>query len=552
MKKILKSISGWLLKDDRKVYLEFFALALLIFSPILKPGFVFALDLVFAPNLKMPAWFANDFVIRSFFSLLNIILPSSVIEKLLLFSIVILSGVGMYKLVQTKSEWPKYFAGIFYIFNPFFYERLVNGQIFLLLGYALFPWAMKTAIIFFSSPNFKQSLKVGLWLGLLALVNFHTIFFFGLFLLIYFLAVIIKNPKANFYLAKFFLLIIFIALLVNSFWLAPFFLQKNTYFNQANSIIGDGDLEIFKSQADPKFGLALNIAALYGFWGEGRGSYMDLKAIQPFWFEISMIIFAVAVIGTAVYFKKRENRDLGIALVALCILSFFISISTNFKFLHPFFQNIFFRIFRDPQKFVSFLALAYAFFGAWALDYFLLKIKKSFYVNLIVIIFLALPLFNSFILFSGLKGQFFSVEYPASWNEINEILNRDKDDFKTLFFPWHSYMSFNFVKNKLITNPAQCPTNCFFDKLIIVSNDIEVSGVGSLIIDPSSVFIQEQILTKRNQISDLGRLIKPYGIKYIILAEEVDYEDYKFLEKQEDLKMIYNKDRLRLYLNLVW
>jgi len=552
MKGLFNKLQGWLKGGEVHVFLEFFVLALFIFYPILKPGFVFALDLVFVPELRMPAWLFNDFAIRSFFYLLNFILSSAAIEKGLLFFVVIFSGVGMYRLVKTKSEWPRYFAGILYIFNPFFYERLAVGQVFLLLGYALLPWAIISALRFFRQPTLRQAVKTGLWLGIIPLVNLHSVVFFGLFLAIYFLGEVISNYQTKVssqLVTRYFVVIVLICLAINSFWLWPSIFSADSYAKDINNISLDENLETFRSQADPQFGLTFNLLSLFGFWGEGRGVFADLKATQPLWPVISSILLVLALWGWIVRRNKSEDASLTRSLFILSVVSFFLSISTNFRFFYPLFSFSLLKIFREPQKFISLLVLAYAFFGAWALEDISRRIKGK-WGSLLLGIILILPMLNTYILFAGLKGQLAPHKYPQSWYQVENILRNDKDDFKVLFLPWHSYLSFSFLDNKLINNPAQCPTNCFFSKPIISSNDMELRGIASAKNEMSKFVIKDLLNIESD--SDLGTTMKDRGIKYIILAEEVDYEKYDFLKNQKDLKEVYYEGGLRLFRNLVW
>ena len=547
----IKRIGTWWRAKKMHVFLEFFVLALFIFYPLLKSGFVFALDLVFVPELRMPTWLFNDFILRSFFYFLNFVFPSSIIEKALLFVIVILSGAGMYRLVKTESEWPRYFAGILYIFNPFFYERLAAGQVFLLLGYAFMPWAIISAQKFFREPTLGRALKTGLWLGIIPLVSLHSVVFFGLFLTLYLLAEIVKNYKAGVssrQVIKYFVIIIFACLVINSFWLLPSIFSTGSYVRSMGDIALDDNLGAFQSQPDPQFGLAFNLLSLFGFWGEGRGVFADLKAVQPLWPVISSVLFILALWGAVIQGRKNDSRGLAIVLFSLGLISFLLAMSTNFKVFYPLFNFSLLKVFREPQKFISLLVLAYAFFGAWALNDIFQRIKGK-WGNIVISIFLILPLANTYILFAGLKGQLAPHEYPRSWYQVENILRTDKDNFKVLFFPWHSYLSFSFLDNKVINTPAQCPTNCFFSKPIISSHDMELLGTVSAS-NKIDKFVIDNVLNE--QVGDLGGVMKSEGIKYIILAEEVDYEKYDFLERQPNLKEIYYEGELKLFINLLW
>jgi hypothetical protein len=146
----MNKLSSWFQQKDKIAYLIYGALALIILLPLFKSGYVFAMDMVFSPHLRWPEQFNST---DAFLYLLNFILPSQIIQKIFLFSILFLSGIGMHKLIPTKDELPKYFAGIFYIFNPFVYSRFLFGQWF--FAYALMPFVVKSIFEFLKCPKIK-------------------------------------------------------------------------------------------------------------------------------------------------------------------------------------------------------------------------------------------------------------------------------------------------------------------------------------------------------------------------------------------------------------
>ena len=67
-------------------------------------------------------------------------------ERVLLVAIVLLAGLGVHRLVAGERAGLAAFAGVLYAINPFVYDRLLTGQWFLLLGYAVLPWALRALI----------------------------------------------------------------------------------------------------------------------------------------------------------------------------------------------------------------------------------------------------------------------------------------------------------------------------------------------------------------------------------------------------------------------
>lgn len=174
-----------------------------------------------------------------------------------------------------------------------------------------------------------------------------------------------------------------------------------------------------------------------------------------------------------------------------------------------------------------------------------MKIIK-FILLTIICILLIIPLIYSFTFFNGFAGQIKSTNYPNDWYEINQLLNNDSQDFKVLFFPWHGYMDFRWVNNtdKRIANPARK----FFDKETIIGTSIDIGDIYREDNSPEQLYIDSLINTDNN-ITNFGKLISILNVKYILLAKEADYNEYKFLFNQSDLELIKETENLYVLRN---
>lgn len=173
------------------------------------------------------------------------------------------------------------------------------------------------------------------------------------------------------------------------------------------------------------------------------------------------------------------------------------------------------------------------------------KVLK-FVLSIIIIISLATPLIYSFTFFNGFAGQIRPTDYPADWYEANQYLNNDSQDFKILFFPWHGYMDFKWVNNtdKRIANP----TKNFFDKETISATNVEIGKIYRQDNDPEQLYI-DNLLEKRDGITNFGELVSVLNVKYIILAKEFDYKEYFFLFDQSDLELVKETEDLYVFEN---
>lgn len=577
LEKIFHKITSWLRKGDNLVYLEFFVISLFIFGPLLvSKGYVFALDMSFTPKLRIPTELNSYFVSGTLLWFFDLFLPSFVIQKVLLLAVPFLAGVGMYRLVDTKSIWPRYFAAFLYIFNPFTYSRFLYGQLLILLAYALTPFAIAAILNFFIKTDRRSALRVAVWLIIVTLVDYHITFFILLFFGVYGFLVLIRNIRNWQALKKIVsgcLLIVIIFILVNSFWLAPLLFGDGGGMDNIKQSVDNRHITAFRTVSDAKLGVFWNTAALYGFWGDRGGRYIVQKNVVPYWFEVFLFILALVVWGivSTLFLNKKykffSRNKMGhlvtivVSLLVIGLFSWFFAIGIASPQTKSIAQWIYdkiplFRGYREPQKFISLVVLSYAYLGAWGVNNLIILLKASGSGKLVskiifhsaVVAMLALPLLYSPGLLNSFGGQLYNSNYPTSWFTINDVLNKDHDDFKVLFLPWHGYLSFPFTGNRVIGNPAEN----FFDKPVIAGDNLEMGQIYTQSSRSESKYIEEVMVFDSDKKENLARDLAKINIKYIILARVVDYKSYLFLDESEDWDLFFRSSDIIVYLNKQW
>lgn len=540
------------LKNNKIYYLVFLVLALLVLFPLLKPGYVLVMDMIFTPKIRCPE-VINTF--QTSLCLLSQVLPSQLIQKVLLFSVLFLSGIGMYKLIPGKNIWPKYFAGFFYALNPFIYSRFLYGHLGLLLGYAILPFAVKSIFILFNHFKWSNFLKVLLFLILTGIVSAHIAFMLLLFFVIYSTIYFFRKKGKLLQRINFFKSILIVAVLCVI--VSAFLIYNNHQKATIISNFNQNDLEAFKTLKDDNFGYGFNVLSLYGFWGDQQGHYLNQKYFAPYWYILAIVIFALVICGSVAGFKS-SHLQIQIKVktfIIVAIIAFVLSIgisSSPFSLINQFLYNNFplYYGFREPQKFVALLCFSFSFLaaiGLQSLSAILINRKKEILCIIISVFVAAVPFMYSPGLLWGFRGQIYTSEYPNEWYEANQYLNKDIDDFKVLFLPWHQYMKFNFA-HRVIANPA----SIFFDKETIAGDNMQLDEIETQSNRAESQYI-EDILRKKETINDFGERLKKLRIKYVILAKETDYIYYTntFLDRQTDLEIVYDKNSIKIYKNTI-
>src|SRR3989338_6174642 len=413
--------------------------------------YLFYLDWYTTPILKITEPF---FALREatysglsfllFRKLLSFFIATSVLQKLSIFFIFFLSGISMHNLINTKSQIPKYFAGVFYMINPFVYIRFMAGHWLILLAYAILPFVVKSIMKFLENQDRKQTIKTMLWISLIAAIDIHTLFLvFFLFAIFYIFKLLKSNKTVKKTISKSLAIMSLFFILLNSYWIIPFLTAESTAISQITS----DDLAAFQTKKG-NFNEFMETLMLYGFWRQD--AYILPKEIMPFpvYFSLFAIILFLTIHGF-IHCKEKYKTP----IIITGILAQLLAVGVG----HPWFKDIFtflfthifiLKGFREPQKFVALLVFAYAFLGAYGIDNILEQLKTRKMKIIAAALIIVIPFAYTPTMFFSFWGQIHTTDYPNDWYEINSFLNKDKQDFNVLFLPWHQYMDFKWIPNK--------------------------------------------------------------------------------------------------------
>lgn len=541
----MNKIIEWWQENSRVAYLAYGALTLAIMGPLLLPGFILTLDMVFVPNPPLPQSVSNSFVLDAAIHYLSTFIPGDIVQKVLLSAIIFFSAVGMHKLVayvRPKSlahEWPwvPWFAGLFYIVNPFVYERFMAGQYKVLLGYMLLPFIVKAALKFLARPQWGRLWPLTLLVVLVGIFSVHVLGFAAIILLIMVIVSIWRQPTKQYMLevAKWGSLGVLGMLLLSSYWLVPAMLGHGDI---AASVAG---FDTADTNAFATDGGLFGVLQLQGFWLEAQGLFMPAEKPLPLSGLWQLALWAVIVTGAIVAWKVQ--RPIAIIFVATSIVAVILALGTPLNdFLSSFVP--FFAGYREPQKFVALLALSYAYFGAFGVAALLHLVADKFQqmaINAVVLVLLLLPILNAPTMIWGFYGQLTPRQYPADWHAMDQELQKLGDDKHILFLPWHLYMQFSFSK-RIIANPAEK----FFDAPIIASNDPEYAGISPETSDEMKAKLTDEILPNAGSTNTLGQQLAALDIGYILLSKE-EKDQHAYLDQQTDLTLVTDMPNLKLY-----
>lgn len=111
-----------------------------------------------------------------------------------------------------------------------------------------------------------------------------------------------------------------------------------------------------------------------------------------------------------------------------------------------------------------------------------------------------------------------------------------------LVFPWRLYAVWSFSGGRIVANPA----GSFFTREVIASRSSGLQGNRDGAGDPAQTLI-DGVLAHPGRTHDLGHLIAPLGVRYVLVLHEADFWHYGFVRHQSDLRLVYRSSRLALY-----
>lgn len=498
---------------------------------------------------------------------------------LLAFFPVAMVGAGQ---LAGRSLWSRVAAGTLYTVNPFVFNRLYAGHVFLLVGYALLPFAVGATMRSIRSSRIRWSIPALWWAGLTALAP-HFAWIFGLVLAGVALVTVVQRTRPWTHVVGWFAASTALFTLMSSYLLLPH--SAATLPTQ----VGPVSLALYRTQGDPHLGLFANVAGLYGFWRIGPGPQMA-KDVMSGWPFILFAIVVVIAVGLGGVFRPRDSRVVGatnvpqdanssdsssasnfdamafdssasssnderqlaIVLAVIGTAGFVLALGdqgpTGGVFLWMYDHVPFFDVMREPQKFVMLVALAYAVFFGWGVEQLSRVTTQPLRIGtavVAVVIGVALPIAYTPTIFNGLAGQVSSSTLPSAYQQADELMGVGPGI--VLYLPWHIYMEYPFTNGRVIANVAANT----FRRSVISGDNVEASGVETQSTSPRSAFLQ-QLFASGAKISDFGALVAPLGVRYIVLAKTADWPLYRWLSSQRDLRILLDTSSLEVWSNTAY
>lgn len=521
----------------------FAVLALGVAGPLLGGGYLLLLDFPSGPRFGssvpiLPLPSSGDLgnglplaALHSFLRWIHPLLP----DEVFLLAPILVGGVGLYRLARSRlgvDPLPALYGATLFVVNPFVRDRYLAGHLYFLLGYALLPWALAPLHDALRGRSRRAAPLVALWLAGLAAVDVHVA---GLYGVVASLA-IAAAPSRRFAIGG-----AALALGLVAYWLLP------AVFSTPGTDIGSADLAVYASR--PAGAAVLpTLVSMHGFW---RDELPSAAERFPALYLLLIPILGLALAGAVRMLSTQDRRRFGVTLSVTAVLGLLLAAGTSFPPTAGVFRWLFdhvplFGVYREPQKFLALVVLAYGVFGSVGVAAVLPEPDRRTGQRVVPILALGAVLAYGGGMFWGFGGEVRPARYPEGWSEAERVME-ERGPGRLLVLPWHLYAVWSFSDGRIVANPA----GSFFSREVLTAGEAGFDEVPPQSPDPFRRYVAT-VLERRREVESFGHLMAPLGVRYVAWMREADWEAYRFLERQEDLLLVYQGEGIALYENLAW
>lgn len=377
---------------------------------------------------------------------------SAIWSKTFFLTIFISASVGLH-LFFKDNKLAYLLASAILFFSPFVYERIMMGQFGVVSSIFLAPLFIYFTKNYFENPTKKNALLSALFLTIPTIIQTHALLLhfilFGVLALFY---IYLNKEKRNGIIHSLFWFFLYYVVL-NIYWIIPFFvLPKAPIF----SAIDSDDIDFFQPKASISFNTLAKTAMQFGAWRE-NGMLLSYTLLpQPFLLLVLFFFIFLSALATV------ENRSVfNYSMLTSAIIGFIFALGPISPLFNFAVDNVpLFSGFRDSNKFVELITLAYAFLVPIGLSNIIQNRKEIvFSLAILIVVYYNYPAI-------GLSNQLHPNSIPLEYYQIkNEIQSQ------ALYLPKGIYLTYNWSLasglDGRISNPV---TKEGVPKIIVLTN----------------------------------------------------------------------------------
>ena len=436
-----------------------------------------------------------------------------------------LATTGAARLLRTAVLPARLGAGLFYAVNPFVFDRLYVGQLGVLLGYALLPFAVAALIDAAQEPH--RMGRAAFWAGATVMMSEH----FAWILVPVTAAILLTRSHRMRASVRLGAAALGAAAISSYLLVAPVLAGVSP----AGPLT---QLAAYRTRGDPRFGLLVNVAGLYGFFRPGP---TEPKNLFSGWIAVLAALMLIVAVGYVAVLRDSAHRRDGLAILAAGITGYFLALGDQgptgglFRLAYEHVPG--FVVMREPDKFAVLVALAYAYGFGWGIAWLTTRSRQKVAQVVVAALAIALPFVYTPNLLGGLGGQVMASKLPYSWSIASHLAGEDT----VLFLPWHEYFPTPFTDQRAIANPA-----AFYFAGTVLTSQNPGPGYGFATEDPEHVFL-DKLLGPPLDLQRMRVALADLGVRFVALAKVADWRDFARVGDVPGVRLVYSSSSLDLF-----
>lgn len=513
---------------------------------VVRRGYIFLTDLSWGPHMQPLEWFRSDWLFSWLIWLITQVIPADVVEKIFIITTVsvVLWGGRVIARQFTADRRVRVLVSLFLLFNPFVYDRMLYGQVGVVLAFGLAALTFGWLTEFFITTRLTFAVRAAIALAIALQFSVH----FGLLVVPLMVVAAVGGlcqprpwPWRRWCLAAGIGAVIVLGL--NAQWLWSISTGQSDALGYAAKHIQRSELTAFQtSGATPKQALA-NVLMMSGFWGKDQWRYVDLTKITENWGRSFYFLLPILIGGIVAAWRNRNQRWLMVGSVIAVVLGALLALGIRLPVVREatlwlFDHWVVYRGLRETQKWVALVVIGYAVILAIGLRHLFNHPTGERWSGLLTALIGLVIIFQAPILLFGFHGQTEAVTYPADWYTAEEITATNGCNQHVLVLPWHLYVGLNFA-GTVTRNPAPY----FFRCPVVTGSNMELTGVAGYEVRPDSQEVAPWIASRGQNKT----VLENANVGYVVLLREADWRQYEWLAQQDYLELVHDVPLVQVY-----